>query len=281
MLLSAVASINSMASFQATERMSASKSREAEIGRFRQADKLAAESAQKTLAFAGRAKSSSARDDYIYANQEAIKAFRDSKVQVQIAPDAGAELWASLSGWTVEKIQMVQAAYLAILLILLKMVCFQAAGFFLNPLAWAKSSSVAPVRSGNSGDANGGDDGKDVNKGGNIVPLHPAERSTPAVQAGQDAATPAVERPVPATPQRSVTPVASAPWSDRDVDALLKQRPLMAVRPTWRQLGEMTGWDHTTLFKRGQRLTGKQGRRPVLGQHRQQHRHQEGAQAFN
>lgn len=155
MLLSAVASINSMASFQATERMSASKTREAHLDRVKDADKLQADSAKDALKLAGKnADDKGARRDFVAANKDAIKAFRDAKVEVQVAPDAGAELWATLSGWSLDRIQMIQSAYLAILLIILKMVCFQSAGFFLNPLAWRMKASDVKVSGSSEGGGN-------------------------------------------------------------------------------------------------------------------------------
>jgi hypothetical protein len=223
------------------------------------------------------------------AKRRELSALRPPVVTADNAmADTSAAGLAVLTGTSANTQMFIWPFVLAVLMFLAEAFSFVVVGNMLSGIValfstyWATAkppveAHVASTKGGNN-DSGGG---SDVNKDGNVVPLHPAERSTSAVQAGPDAAIPAVERPVPATPQRSVTPVASAPWSDERVDALLKQRPLMAKRPTWRQLGEMTGWDHTTLFKRGQRLTGKQGRRPVLGQHRQQHRHQEGVPAFN
>lgn len=175
MLMSAVASINSMASFQATERMSASKTREAELGRIETADDLTKKTATTALAAAKDTRYRSVREDFLQANKEAIKSFRDAKVEVQVEPDAGAQLWATISGWSLDRIQMVQSAYLAVLLIILKMVCFQAAGFFLNPLAWMRTADKRSLPSSPKGGA--GDGGNEVKSSENSKDEKPAREA--------------------------------------------------------------------------------------------------------
>jgi hypothetical protein len=155
MLLSGGWSINSMYSYQATERISASATREAQNSRVVDADKLTKDSVAKTLSLAAKAKNSTAREDYMYGTQEAIKAFRDAKVDVFVAPDPGAQSIAARLGWKLETVQYLQSGYLAILVIFLKMIGFPGAGFLLSwnpePTSPVKSSSVPSSPKGGAG----------------------------------------------------------------------------------------------------------------------------------
>lgn len=131
-LLSAGWSVNSMWGYQATERVSASKTREVEIARVKDADKLEKDSAAKALDLAKSAGNRNARKDFLAANQDAIKSFRDAKVTIVVAPDLGAQSMAEKLGWKVETVQYLQSGYFAVLVIFLKMVGFPGAGFLLS-----------------------------------------------------------------------------------------------------------------------------------------------------
>lgn len=143
-------SINSMFGYQATERISATKTHEAEFSRVKDADKLEKESAKKALDLAKNAGTRSARKDFIAANQDAIKSFRDAKITVIVAPDQGAQSLAEKLGWKIETIQYIQAGYFAILVIFLKMVGFPGSGFLIswNPEPFDRKVSGTPEGSG-------------------------------------------------------------------------------------------------------------------------------------
>src|SRR5690606_4054066 len=114
-------------------------------------DELAKITAEKSIAFAHQSRTTAARRDFIATNRETIDALRNAEVKVQVEPDAGAGMWASFSGWSIERVQMIQSAGTAFLLIILSMVCFQAAGFFFNPFAWMRSVTVSGSTKGGSG----------------------------------------------------------------------------------------------------------------------------------
>lgn len=301
MLVSGVHVINSIASFRATERMSASKTREAAIDRVTAADKLQADSAKKMLDIAAKnADDKGARRDFVGGNEKAIKAFRDAPVEVRIDPDSGAELWAGAFGITVQRMQMWLSALEAVWQVVLSMVCFHVAGLFLNPLSWLKSSTDRKTSSSSS------DGGGGVKKHpDNVVPLHKPEQTT-AVNAESlhqpevttvasaepltqpEETTPAANTEPLSPPKQTTAPltVSSRPpveslaptqqrWTAEEVDAHLSQVAGDPDRISWRAMGRMTGWDHAQLFKRHQRLIGvnNAGRR-ALGQHRVQHRQQ-------
>jgi hypothetical protein len=149
-------SANSVYSFQATEAISASKTRATANDRIADADKLARDSVGKMATFAGKAKTSAAREDFIYGSQEAIKSFRDAEVKVIVAPDAGAEVIAAKLGWNVETIQQLRSAYFAVLIIFLKMIGFPGAGFLLS---WSpEPSDPAGRKVSGSPEGSGGKD---------------------------------------------------------------------------------------------------------------------------
>lgn len=130
MLASAVVVVNSIGSFQATERISSTETQKLNAARLKDADQMQAKSADKAMALAGRADGSRARGDFIKANQQSIADFRNVKTDVVIEVDAGAKLWSYLFGLSLQQVQMGQAGYTAILQIALSMVCIHAAGFF-------------------------------------------------------------------------------------------------------------------------------------------------------
>jgi hypothetical protein len=285
MLVSGIHVVNSIASFRATERMSASKTREAAIDRVAAADQLQKDSAKEVLKFAGKnADDKGARRDFIGANEKAVKAFRDAPVEVRIDPDSGAELWAAAFGITVQRMQMWLSAMEAIWQVVLSMVCFHVAGLFLNPLSWLKASTDRKT----TGNTDGGGVKKD-----NVVPLHKPEQATVvnAVPLSQpEVTTPAASASPLSPPQQTTAPltVSSGPpveshaptqrrWTEDDVDALLSRVANDPKRPSWRAMGLMTGWDYAQLHKRWQRSTTgvNSAAHKALGKQRRQHRQQE------
>jgi hypothetical protein len=221
MLVSGVAVVNSIASFRATERLSASKTREAHIDRVAEADKLQKDSAKKVLDLAGKnADDRGARRDFVAANEKAIKAFREAPVEVQIAPDAGAELWAASLGFTVQRVQMVVSAMEAIWQVVLSMVCFHFAGFFMNPLSWLKASGDRKLPSSSEG---GGGKPKS------------SEESKPATVAKQDEkvidfpAKTAAPSIVPPSPKVSAAPRVQAPAPKPTVSLPLQPKRYASV----------------------------------------------------
>jgi uncharacterized membrane protein len=202
MLVSGVNVVNSVASFRATERMSASMTRGAAIDRVAEADKLQKESAKKTLDYAGKARSGKAREDFISANKEAIKSFREAPVEVRIAPDAGAELWATAFGFTAQRVQMLLSALEAFWQVVLSMVCFPAAGFFMNPLSWMKVSGDKKLAG--SPEGSGGKDKSTVAlRGENVVDLPTKVAAPPQLQAAPE--------PVPTVSSEALRVAAPAP----------------------------------------------------------------------
>lgn len=286
MIVSGAMVVNSIASFRATERMSASKTREAAIDRVAEADKLAKDNVKKMADLAAKnADDKGARRDFIGANAEAIKAFRDAPVEVKVAPDAGAELWATAFGLTLHRVQMIQSALDAVWQVVLSMVCFPAAGFFMNPFGWLKSATDR--KPAGSSDNSGG-------KKDNVVPLHKPETTTTAVSASalseaQPSTPPAHKAALTGSEQTTQAKVSSgtapvelhAPrqqrWTEDEVDAFLTRAAKNPRRPTWRAMGLMMGWDHAQVYRRWQKLEGDNnaGRRALGSQHRVQHRQQE------
>lgn len=150
LVLSVLWSANSILNYQAAERISASKTHQVAISRIKDADKLESDSAKKALDLAKGAGTRSARKDFIGANQDAIKSFRDAKVEVRVEPDAGPQWLASLIGWRIETILLTESTFFALLLIFLKSVCFASSGFFLSwsPEAIDRKLSGSPEGSG-------------------------------------------------------------------------------------------------------------------------------------
>jgi hypothetical protein len=162
MLGSALVVVNSIASFQATERLSATKTHEAQAARIKDADKLQASAANRAMSMAASAESRGRARDLLKANQQSIADFRNAKTDVILEPDAGATLFAKLSGWTIERVQMTQAAYISVLQVILAMLCFHAAGFFVNPMSWgvrARQAGPASSEPPKSGSSHGGSSG--------------------------------------------------------------------------------------------------------------------------
>lgn len=231
----------------------------------------------KCLAAEARAKFMAGQQGHMGEKLE--QQFKKLEKTASESPDSHALAVASITGLSVAAAQKLLIIIMAGFGQCVKFSCtffgFKGLAAFLHRRR-RQQKSVEATTPGNKTEG-GGNTGNDDNKNSNIIPLHQPETSTPAIRAESQSvavtASPSVEPARPATPQRSVTPVASAPWSADDVDAYLRQRPLLAKPLPWRQLGVETGWNWNTLYKRGQRLTGAdKGKRRVLGQHRQQHR---------
>jgi hypothetical protein len=139
---SAAWSANSILSFQAAERMSASSHRASLIARDAEADKLSKEHAKWLRGSAVNSDSRTERKDYLKSASEEIAKYRNTKTEARIQPDAGSQWWASWTGWSLERVQLSQSAYFALLLIFLKSVCFSGAGFFLS---WSPAPSGGSV----------------------------------------------------------------------------------------------------------------------------------------
>lgn len=181
MIGSALVVVNSIASFQATERLSATKTHEVQIARLKDADKLQATAANRAMREAANSDTSRARRDFLKANQQSIADFRSVKTDVILEPDAGAALFAKLFGWTLERVQMTQAAYISVLQVLLAMLCFHAAGFFLNPMGWGRRAEAAKAIGTSKKEVPGGgnsDGGGSVETPGKLRVVHNAGTSS-------------------------------------------------------------------------------------------------------
>ena len=166
-ILSAGWSVNSIMSFQATERISASSARLKAIQRSAAADKLQIDDYKWKRGTAVRAGDRIERKDFLGSAQGSIKEFREAKVQAQIEPDAGAQAWSKWLGYSLENVQLTQAGYFALLIIFLKSICFPGGGYFLDPMSWLnqpsepgsnqKNSDGSPGSGGGSGGSGGGE----------------------------------------------------------------------------------------------------------------------------
>jgi hypothetical protein len=146
LVCSAVWSGYSVYSFRASEEISASTTRELANKRIAVADSLAAESVRKSLDNAKGAETRSARRDFIAANRDAIKDFRNQDVQVVITPTAGSKVVADRLGMELATIQIIRSAFFSFLVIFLKMIGFPGAGFLLS---WSPEPTEPERKPGN------------------------------------------------------------------------------------------------------------------------------------
>jgi hypothetical protein len=208
-------SANSVYSFQATEAISASKTRATTNERIADADKLARDSVGKMATFAGKAKTSAAREDFIYGSQEAIKSFRDAEVKVIVAPDAGAEIIASKLGVSLETVQQIRSAYFAILIIFLKMIGFPGAGFLLswNPEPTAPNGRKLAGSPEGSGGKDKSQPATIAPRGENVVDLPAKIAAPPQLQAAPEPLHKVSSDPprVPAPAPRPTVPLTLQP----------------------------------------------------------------------
>jgi hypothetical protein len=207
LLFSAVWSGYSVYSFRASEEISASATRATANSRIEEADKLAKESVSKMTTFAGKARSSAARDDFIYGTQEAIKSFRDAEVKVIIPPAAGTQVVADRLGWKLETIQVIRSAFFSFLIIFLKMIGFPGAGFLLS---WSPESAPASVSSSPKGGS--GNDGESEKSSGASSGKQPASDDANVIPIRADATQPEIVWQDPQPPKvRSGAPRVPAP----------------------------------------------------------------------
>lgn len=152
-ILSAGWSIQSMIGFQAGERFAAADNFNRTIDRHARADKLTEDNANWFTRMTSRV-GRSARRDYIAAASESVKELRTVKVEARVDPAAGTKAIAAATNRDVETVAIGQISYLSLLLILLKAVCFPAAGYFWAPLAVKQAGS-----DGSNQKNSGGSDG--------------------------------------------------------------------------------------------------------------------------
>lgn len=157
LVLSALWSGYSVYSFRASEQVSASTTREIANSRIEEADKLAKAAATKTLDAATGSRYRSVRQDFIAANQEAIKSFRDAEVKVIVPPDAGSASFARGIGWKLEDVQTAKAVFFSVLIIFLKMIGFPGAGFLLSWRPEETDRRISGSKKGGSGEGGGSD----------------------------------------------------------------------------------------------------------------------------
>lgn len=249
-------SANSVYSFQATEAISASKTRATANERILEADKIAKDSVGKLTAYAGKAKSTAAREDFIYGQQEAIKSFRDAEVKVIVAPDAGAEIIASKLGVSLETVQQIRSAYFAILIIFLKMIGFPGAGFLLS---WSPPEPPSAKLAGStepSGSKDKKQDATVADTPANVVDF-PAKVSAPTqpLQAAPQqlqAPPPKVSSGPPRVP--APAPTTSVQTSNRSILEILANHPSPLSQ---RALAHMAGKTEATVSRELQRLEGR------------------------
>ena len=252
LILSAGWSVNSVLSFQATERISASKSREAEIRRGAKADKIAEDHVKWTRGTAvQRELSKNERKDLLAASSEEIKKFRTAKVGPQIEPDAGAQTWATITGFELQTVQIGQSGYLALLLIFLKALCFPGAGWFLDPL-----SAVARVNQRTSG-GSPGSGGK--SKDGKVVQM-PEPAKQPQPLRAEPARTMQLQLPKASSGHRGVfstdAPTGKLTFDqfiDRVRDNVAHGEPALSTYA----LAAATGWSQTSVVRHQAKMGGK------------------------
>lgn len=217
------------------------------------------------------------RSERLSMRAEVKAANKELRATASVVSDKYAAAIATFFGWTLEATQTRLTAAIAATAYVVKF-----SGLWFGPIFLLRRRRQGVERSARGNTGNDGDgDGK-------VVPLHKPEPSTAAMNAdplpAASNSTANAAAPAAAATQRSeraVEPLTQVQqrWTEKEVDAYLTE---VADSPklSWRAMGQMMGWDHTTLFKRWQRSTGvNEGqRRPVLG-HRQQHRQERYAHA--
>lgn len=223
LILSAGWSANSILSFQATERISASKSRDAVNKRSEVADKLQVDDYRWKRGTAVTSRYKTTREQFLDSAADSLKAFREAKVQAHIEPDAGAQVIANVTGYNLETVQIGQSGYFALLLIFLKALCFPGAGYFLNPLAFAIAE---PKKTHHGSDGSHGSGGGEPKK-------KPDLKSVPKPEPSSVRAEPSRQRRswsyVPATgaPERNLSAFDRA-WEVANQHPYLSTRAIAA-----------------------------------------------------
>ena len=240
-------SANSVYSFQATEAISASKTRATANERIADADKLTKDSVGKMTAFAGKAQTRTARKDFIAGTNEAIKSFRDAEVKVIVAPDQGAESLAAKLGWNVEAVQQLRSAYFAVLIIFLKMIGFPGAGFLLSWNPEPTGRSIAGSQEGSGG--KGKSEPPVASTGAEIVPLRKADPSQLQATSEVSSGPPRVPAPAP----RSL-PLTLKPTTYASVEEFLEIHPHVTNQKV---IVEKTGFSPAKVSRDIKRLKGR------------------------
>jgi hypothetical protein len=251
-------SANSVYSFQATEAISASKTRATANERIADADELAKESVGKMTTFAGKARTRTARKDFIQGTNEAIKSFRDAEVKVIVAPDQGAESLAAKLGWNVEAVQQLRSAYFAILIIFLKMIGFPGAGFLLS---WSPEPSPVSVPSSSKGGSGDGGSGvKSTEESKDKPPAREAEIHPFPVKAKaepdhfHEPPKVSAEPRVPASAPRPSVPLTLEPTKYASVEEFLEIHPHVTNQKV---IAEKTGFSPAKVSRDIKWLKGR------------------------